>query len=379
MMSPAPAPPAPLLHIRKLAIDFDTYAAPANVVDGISLIVPHGGAVALVGESGCGKSVTAMSILRLLPTPPARIRTGEILFADSDRGHPVDLLTLADRPLRAIRGGRIGMIFQEPMTALNPVYSAGEQIAETMLAHRGVTPAAARAESVGLLKEVGIHDPERCFDAYPHELSGGMRQRVMIAIALANTPALLIADEPTTALDVTLQRQVLSLLGDLRRRRRMGLLLITHDFGVVAAAAEYVYVMYAGRIVEAGPVRAVLQSPRHPYTRGLLACVPRLSQKGRKVSAIPGTVPPAGRRPAGCAFHPRCELSAQRAERPDRESLGITGEWTGRALRRCVEVYPGERSGVPALHAAAADHHVACWEVEPHPAPRAISIDLAAS
>ena len=282
-----------LLEIRDLRVAFGA----AMPVDGVGLTLEAGRTLGLVGESGCGKTLTALSILRLVPAP-GRIAGGSIRF---DGGELVDL----DEPaMRALRGRAIGMVFQEPMTALNPVLTVGAQVAEAVTLHERVGRAAARARAVEMLRLVEIPDAEPRADAYPHQLSGGMRQRVMLAVALACRPALLIADEPTTALDVTIQAQILDLLGSLQRQLGMAILLVTHDLGVVAERADTVAIMYAGRVVESGPAAVVLGAPQHPYTRGLLASLPD-GRRGR-LAAIPGTVPDPLHLPGGCRFRDRC-------------------------------------------------------------------------
>ena len=280
----------PLLAVDNLTVAFESEAGARAVVEEASFAVGAGETLGLVGESGCGKSVTAMSIMRLLPSPPARMLGGRILFEG------VDLLTLAPTAMRELRGNRIGMVFQEPMTSLNPVLSIGFQIKEVLRLHRGLGGGEARAQAVEMLGLVGIGAPDRRLAQYPHQLSGGLRQRVMIAMALVCRPSLLIADEPTTALDVTIQAQILDLLRRLKRELGMALLLITHDLGVVAEMCDQVVVMYAGRIVEQAPAAALFRRPRHPYTAGLLAARPRLVPKGGKLPTIPGMVPPPGRR-----------------------------------------------------------------------------------
>lgn len=285
---PVTAPdPSPILRVRDLRIAFDHAAAPA--VNGAWLDVHAGQMVALVGESGSGKSVTAMSLLGLLPSPPARIERGSALFRSASHvahGRVVDLLTLDAAAMRLIRGREIAMIFQEPMTSLNPVMTIGDQIIETIQLHARIDRAAARTRAAVALSEVGIADAARRLGQYPHEFSGGMRQRVMIAMALACRPSLLLADEPTTALDVSVQAQILDLLGEARRTRGMGLLFITHDLGIVAQHADVVCVMYAGRIVEAATVFDLFDAPRHPYTRALLQCVPRLGVRAERLSNV---------------------------------------------------------------------------------------------
>jgi peptide/nickel transport system ATP-binding protein len=301
-----------LLEVESLTVAFEAEGASRRVVEDASFAIDAGRTVGLVGESGCGKSVTAMSIMRLLPSPPARMLSGRILFDGRD------LLGLSPEEMRAIRGDRIGMVFQEPMTSLNPVLSVGFQIEEVLKLHRGLSGKAARTQAVEMLGYVGIGAPARRLGQYPHQLSGGLRQRVMIAMALVCRPQLLIADEPTTALDVTIQAQILDLLRRLKRELGMALLLITHDLGVVAETCDEVVVMYAGRIVEQATAAALFRRPRHPYTAGLLAARPRLVPKGGKLATIPGTVPPPGRRAVGCSFAERCPraLPRCRAERP---------------------------------------------------------------
>ena len=278
----------------------------ALVLDDVSFAISPGETLGLVGESGCGKSVTALSIMRLLPDPPARVVGGRIAFGG------VDLLGLGDAALRAIRGDRIAMIFQEPMTSLNPVFTIGDQIGESLIVHRGASRAAARAEATRLLDLVGIPAAASRIDRYPHELSGGQRQRAMIAIALACKPALLIADEPTTALDVTVQAQILDLIARLRRELGMAVLLITHDLGVVAEFCDRVAVMYAGRIVEEAPAAALFATPQHRYTEALLRSMPAANAPGLTLPSIPGSVPPPAARGAGCGFAPRCGFALAR-------------------------------------------------------------------
>ncbi len=367
-----------LLDVHNLEVSFFSRGRWVRVVDDVSLRVPRGRTVALVGESGCGKSATALSILRLIPSPPGRIAGGKILFAshpgmappikgDATGGYPppdvIDLLQLDDRALRRIRGNRIAMIFQEPMSALNPVYSVGEQIVEGIQLHQRVTGRAAWRAAVEMLRQVGIADPKRSSRAYPHELSGGMRQRVMIAMALACRPALLIADEPTTALDVTVQQQILDLLRSLQGQTGLSILLITHDLDVVAGFADEVYVMYAGRIVERGPVAEVLGQPLHPYTQGLLECTPRLPPRSGRLPVIGGSVPDPADFPSGCRFHPRCPLSVARAG----EDRAVKSDGKRVVLRRCVEAYDEEPSGVPELRELRPAHFAACWEAEATP------------
>jgi peptide/nickel transport system ATP-binding protein/oligopeptide transport system ATP-binding protein len=298
-----------LLSVKDLCTWFFTDQGVAKAVDGVSFEVREGETLGLVGESGCGKTVTSLSVLGLLPDPPARIMNGSSI---SFRGE--ELVGAAEPSLRALRGNEISMIFQEPMTSLNPVYTVGEQIGEALRLHRGLNRKAARAESAQLLREVGIPDPEARLDEFPHRMSGGMRQRVMIAMALSCGPRLLIADEPTTALDVTIQAQILDLLADLRERRGMAVLLITHDLGVVAEVCDRVLIMYAGQVVETGSVHEIFADPRHPYTKGLLESLPSLEQPGRRLKAIPGTVPDSIDWPIGCRFEQRCSLRAPGCE-----------------------------------------------------------------
>jgi peptide/nickel transport system ATP-binding protein len=317
-----------LLEIDNLQTHFRTPDGINRAVDGLSLTIQAGQTLALVGESGCGKSVTAMSVLRLIPEPPGRI-AGRIAFDGRD------LLALTHAEMRHIRGNDISMIFQEPMTSLNPVLTVGRQIREPLRLHQGQDRAGAEKRAVEMLALVGIPEPERRVDAYPHQLSGGMRQRVMIAMALACNPKLLIADEPTTALDVTVQAQILDLMRDLKRRVGTAIMLITHDLGVVAEVAEHVVVMYAGRKVEEAPVRRLFASPRHPYTQGLLGAVPKLGSSlandGTRLAEIAGLVPSLKRRIDGCLFAGRCS----------------------RATDIC-------RKAAPALQDKAAGHSVAC-------------------
>lgn len=322
-----------LLRIENLHTHFETSAGVVRAVDGVSLEIAPGETVALVGESGCGKSLTALSILRLVP-PPGRIVRGRIWLDGRD------LLAVSESEMRKVRGGRIAMIFQEPMTSLNPLLTIGEQIDEASRLHGGSSRDAARRRTIELLQRVGISAPQQRSRDYPHQLSGGMRQRAMIAMALAGEPELLIADEPTTALDVTIQAQILARLLEIQQRSRLALLFITHDLTVVAQIADVVGVMYAGRIVEQAPAQQLLARPQHPYTRALLRCAPRLvpGRPGEPLPVIPGEVPGASQRPPGCAFHPRCELGRADAECTSREPpLQTTGD--GRACA-CWKVSP---------------------------------------
>lgn len=347
--TPSPLFSCPLLEIQDLVVSFPAIAsdrrssARLRAVRDVSLSIYPRQTLALVGESGCGKSVTALSILRLLPSPPARYEQGRILWypgltpgSPVSATGPVDLLRLPERQMRSIRGGQIAMIFQEPMTSLNPVFTIGQQILEAILLHQNVNRSAALEIAVDALREVGIAEPAARLQEYPHQLSGGMRQRVMIAMALACQPSLLIADEPTTALDVTIQAQILDLLRQLQERRGMSILLITHDLGVVAENADVVAVMYAGRIVEYGRVEDVFDHPLHPYTQGLFASMPRLGQVQARLRTIPGNVPDLSELPSGCAFHPRC--------------FSMAGD------PRCA-------AEDPALREVRPQHWVACWHV----------------
>ena len=307
-----------LLEVKNLHTHFKTRAGTVRAVDGISFHLDQGELLALVGESGCGKSVTALSIMRLVAVP-GRIVEGEITFAGEN------LLTVSEDRMREIRGDDIAMIFQDPMTSLNPVYTVGEQIAEALRLHRKLSRAAAREAAIEAMREVAIPDPARRAGDYPHQLSGGMRQRVMIAMALACDPKLLIADEPTTALDVTIQAQILELLDGLRRTRELAVLLITHDLGVVAETAERVAVMYTGRIVEEATVEELFAHPKHPYTEGLLQSVPKLTAaevgKAERLTTIEGTVPKLTALPPGCHFAPRCSHRMPRCTKGERIPL----------------------------------------------------------
>jgi len=302
-----------LLEVKGLRTEFRTGGSSFAAVDGISFSLAPGETLGIVGESGCGKSVTSLSIMRLVPNPPGRITAGEIRLEGRN------LLDLPESDMRAIRGDDIAMIFQEPMTSLNPVQTVGQQIVEAVQLHRPLGAANARARALEMLRLVKIPSPETRLDEYPHQLSGGMRQRVMIAMALACDPKLLIADEPTTALDVTIQAQILDLLRDLRERTGAAIMLITHDLGVVAELAHRVIVMYAGRIVEEAPVDLLFADPQHPYTLGLLGSIPRLGSDGdERLTAIEGVVPNPYALPPGCRFSPRCPLADARcqAEQP---------------------------------------------------------------
>lgn len=289
-----------LLEMKNLKTVFITDEGPVRAVDGVDLAIRRGESVGLVGESGCGKSVTSLSILGLIPSPPG------VITADSMLWQGRDLLTLSTEEMNKIRGNEIAMVFQEPMTSLNPVYTVGEQISEVLRAHQGLCKGDAWAKATELLERVGIPSPRKRVTAYPHQMSGGMRQRVMIAIALACCPSLLIADEPTTALDVTIQAQILDLLRELQRDTAMATLLITHDLGVVAGLVERVVVMYAGVVVENAPASEIFKNPLHPYTQGLMAAIPRLDRQVERLNVIPGMVPDPVNPSSGCRFAPRC-------------------------------------------------------------------------
>jgi oligopeptide/dipeptide ABC transporter ATP-binding protein len=322
---------SPLLHVENLKTHFYTRDGVVRAVDGISFAVFPGETLAIVGESGCGKSVTSLSILRLIASPPGRIVDGRIVFGGRD------LIDLSEHEMRNVRGNEISMVFQEPMTSLNPVLTIGRQISESLTLHRGLTRAQAMDRAVEMLRLVNIPEPQRRAQAYPHQLSGGMRQRVMIAMALACDPRLLIADEPTTALDVTIQAQILDLMRRLKDKTGAAIVLITHDLGVVAEMAQRVVVMYAGRKVEEAAVDELFAHPRHPYTRGLLNSVPRLTEAGapgrKRLTEIPGVVPSLRDELTGCAFAARCSYATERCRR-----------------------------GYPPLEEKAPGHLAACWE-----------------
>ncbi len=304
-----------LLSIQNLSTHFHTEQGLVKAVQNVSFDIPNGKTLAVVGESGCGKSVTALSVMRLIPYPPGEIVEGNITFAGED------LLKATERRMRQIRGNDIAMIFQEPMTSLNPVFTVGNQIVEVIGLHQKKSGAEAWDIAVDMMKKVGIADPERRVREYPHQMSGGMRQRVMIAMALCCSPALLIADEPTTALDVTIQAQILELLRELQRRENMSILMITHDLGVVAENADEVVVMYASRVVEKAAVEALFDDPLHPYTRGLLKSLPKLGEKKQRLDVIGGTVPNPLNFPTGCKFHPRCPIGCNDSKCQSQEPL----------------------------------------------------------
>jgi len=292
-----------LLDVQGLTTAFMTGRGEITAIEEVSFSLKEGEILGIVGESGSGKSVTALTIMGLLPTPPARIAAGKVLFQGRE------LTKLSSREMQRIRGPGIAMIFQEPMTSLNPVFSIGDQIMETIKAHENLPAAALRKRAIDMLDKVGIPSAARRLDDYPHQMSGGQRQRVMIAIALACNPKLLIADEPTTALDVTIQAQILDLLMDLRDEFRMAIMIITHNMGVIAETADRVLVMYAGRVIEEAPVARVFDHPIHPYTRGLLECVPSITEDRARLIAIPGTLPDPARRPPGCRYSVRCRYA----------------------------------------------------------------------
>ncbi len=305
------------LEIKNLKVSFGTRKSKVEVVSGISLCIPEGTIVGVVGESGCGKTVTALSIMRLIPDPPGKITGGEIKFDG------VNLLELSESDIRSLRGNRISMIFQEPISSLNPVFPVGDQIGETIRTHLKLSKEEERERVIELLKLVGIPAPEKRLSNYPHELSGGMCQRVMIAMALACHPQLLIADEPTTALDVTIQAGILELINELKEKMGMSVLLITHDLGIVAEVADFVYVMYAGKIVEHASVIDLFDSPSHPYTIGLIKSIPTLDDRKHKLNAIPGRIPSPNEFPSGCRFQDRCEYAIDkcRANEPPLEQV----------------------------------------------------------
>jgi peptide/nickel transport system ATP-binding protein/oligopeptide transport system ATP-binding protein len=289
-----------LLEVRGLTTAFMTGGGEVNAIEDVSFSLKEGEILGIVGESGSGKSVTALTVMDLLPKPPARVAAGQVVFNGQD------LTRMSDREMQRIRGPGISMIFQEPMTSLNPVFSIGDQIMETIAAHERLSQSDLRKRAITMLDKVGIPSAATRLDDYPHQMSGGQRQRVMIAMALACNPKLLIADEPTTALDVTIQAQILDLLMDLRDEFGMAIIIITHNMGVIAETADRVLVMYAGRVIEEAPVAQVFDRPLHPYTRGLLECVPSLTEDRPRLVAIPGTLPEPARRPPGCRFAPRC-------------------------------------------------------------------------
>jgi oligopeptide/dipeptide ABC transporter ATP-binding protein len=315
----------PLLELKSLQTHFFSDEGTARAVDGVSYKILPGETLGVVGESGSGKSVTALSIMQLVPQPPGKIVGGEILFKGQS------LLGMSEDEMRKIRGNEIAMIFQEPMTALNPVFTVGDQIVETVRVHRGLDKEEARAHAISMLEKVGIPSPETRVDEYPHQLSGGMRQRVMIAIAMSCDPSLLIADEPTTALDVTIQAQILDLIRGLQEEEGMSVLLITHDLAVIAEVAHHVAVMYAGKVVEYATVFELFDSPAHPYSLGLFRSLPDLAGPNEPLATIPGMVPPATRFPSGCRFHPRCSIATDLCK-TDEPILGFLNGTDGRTV-----------------------------------------------
>ena len=332
--TPGAEPERPILEVDDLRVHFYTRDGIVRAVEGVSFTLHRGETLGIVGESGCGKSVTAMSMLQLLPQPPAKIESGTVLFEGRD------LLTLSDRKIRAVRGNEISMIFQEPMTSLNPVLTIGLQITESIVLHQGLSKKAANQRAAEMLELVRIPDPKQRLGEYPHQLSGGMRQRVMIAMALSCNPKILIADEPTTALDVTIQAQILNLMLELKKDLGAAIILITHDLGVIAETAERVVVMYAGRKVEEAKVKDLFSRPLHPYTHGLMGSIPRLNEvveegATRRLQEIEGTVPSLIEPIPGCAFAPRCSFATARCHRE-----------------------------APPLEQHRPDHWAACWETE---------------
>ncbi|MFH1421174.1 MAG: ABC transporter ATP-binding protein [Planctomycetota bacterium] len=316
-----------VISVQGLKTCFFTEAGIVKAVDGVSFNIPYGETLGLVGESGCGKSVAALSILRLVPAPAGKITEGKIIFEGKD------LLLLPEQEMRKIRGRKISMVFQEPMTSLNPVFTVGEQVMEAIRKHKKVSNKEARERTIELFRKVEIPDPAIRIDEYPHQLSGGQKQRVMIAMALSLSPSLIIADEPTTALDVTTEAQILDLLTSLQKEYNMSMLLITHDLGVVAQAAQNVAVMYAGKIVEYAPVEILFDSPLHPYTRALLKSIPTITKNREKLKVIPGEVPIPLRFPEGCRFHPRCDVKDKRCETDAPEMLSCNNR-----MVRCWKV-----------------------------------------
>ena len=317
----------PLLEVRSLTTQFFTEDGVVRAVEDVSFEIFPGEILSLVGESGCGKSVTGLSLLRLISIPPGKIVSGKLLFDGRD------LMELEEKEMERVRGNDISMIFQEPMTSLNPVFTIGNQIMEALQLHQNLDKKEARRRAIEMLGRVRIPSPEVRIDSYPHQLSGGMRQRAMIAMALSCQPKLLIADEPTTALDVTIQAQVLRLLKEIQSEMEMAVMLITHDLGVVAEIADRVAVMYAGRIVETGPIEAIFGEMRHPYTKGLWESIPQLKEKRRRLNAITGQVPDPMNLPAGCKFHPRCYLMIDDCKKEEPPLYPVNGKHFSRCIR----------------------------------------------
>jgi len=346
-------PDEPMLKVSDLRTYFDTESGVVKAVDGVSFRVRKNELFALVGESGCGKSITALSIMKLIPCPPGRIVSGRVILDG------VDLLPLSERKMQDIRGSQVSMIFQEPMTSLNPVFTCGSQIVEAIQLHRSLSYREAKQSAIDMLARVGIPEPALRYSEYPHQLSGGMQQRVMIAIALSCNPKLLIADEPTTALDVTIQAQILDLLKGLQKHQGQSILLITHDLGVVAESADTVGVMYASSLVELADVKNLFAGPLHPYTQGLFRSLPRLGEKRQRLDTISGNVPSPLHFPSGCKFHPRCSLTRQKASRAEKEETVEIEDAAGRVrvLSRCA----GQQ---PALLETQSGHWCSCWEAE---------------
>jgi len=319
----------PILSVQGLKVYFRGDDFVSRAVDGVSYEVHRGETVCLVGESGCGKTVSALAVMGLVPMPPGEIAGGSV------RLNGRELVGLPDEEMQGLRGKHVAMIFQEPMTSLNPVFTVGDQIGEAVTVHEKISPSDLRARVVALLRDVGIPSPESRFGDYPHQLSGGQRQRVMIAMALACNPEVVVADEPTTALDVTVQAQILRLIRSLQERRGMAALYITHDLGVVASIADRVYIMYAGIIVEQADAGTLFRAPMHPYTRGLLASLPSRSKRGERLASIPGFVPDPAYKPAGCPFHPRCGHAVESCRK---EVPGMCDYGSGH-LARCPVLY----------------------------------------
>lgn len=316
-----------LLEVKDLRTYFYTDDGVVKAVDGVEFEVKAGETIGIVGESGCGKSITAMSILRLIQSPPGKIVSGEILFEGED------LVKVSEKRIREIRGNSISMIFQEPMTSLNPVFTAGYQIEEILKLHQNLDEKEAREKAIEMIRMVGIPNPERIADEYPHQLSGGMKQRIMIAMALACRPKMLIADEPTTALDVTIQAQILDLMNDLKEKLNTSIMLITHDLGVIAEMADHVIVMYSGKVVEDAPTIELFENPKHPYTIGLMSSIPSLAKEGQRLETIPGVVPNPLYLPKGCYFHPRCKYATSECREVQPELVEIAPGHKSACLR----------------------------------------------